>query len=331
MESTLNKTRNYFRCIGTVSELDLTREECEIKLKNSNGEDNGTIVGERIRGTIAIRTDNGIVNCRVFFQSHNGRPDKNGKHENNRWTMATSMMDWNPEINGNGEEPTLVNIEGTFDVNDYLGQDGNVKTILQLNVGKASTKVSPDETKGCTWNGIVYIKSINPEVRNEEETGRLLVNLLGVNSKSEVFPINAIVEEELAEAFEDAYETEQTVPMDIDVIVRHVGSKQNAKKAFGRGGSVNVNSGFDVTEYIIVGADEAIEEPEDEDDDGNPIENGWLNPKTVKKAIKERDKKLEEIKNGGVAEKKGSIKAAKQMAKTKVNEPYVDDSEDELF
>lgn len=331
MSDKLNKTRNYFRCVGSVYETDLTREDCEIKLKDKDGNDDGKMNGERIRGKIAVRTDNGIVEFRVFFQSHNSKPDKSGKRENSRWKMAESMLEWNPAINGNGDEPTLVNIEGTFDVNDYVGQDGNVKSGIQMNVSKASTKVNADEPKGCSWNGVCYIKEINPEVINENETGRLIVNLLGVNSKSEVFPIKAIVEEDLAEDFEDAYEPEQTVCMDIDVVCRHVGQKKATKKAFGRSGSVEVNNGFDVTEFVIVGADDPIEEPEDEDDDGNLIDNGWLDPKTVKKALKERDKKVEELKaNGGAVEKKGSVKEAKKMAKTKtkVAEPYEDDEDD---
>lgn len=331
MSDVLKKTKNYFRCVGTVYETDLTREDCEIKLKDKDGNDDGTMKGERILGKVAIRTDNGIVEFRVFFQSHNGKPDKNGKHENNRWKMAESMMEWNPAVNGNGDEPTLVSIEGTFDINDYNGQDGSVVQMLRMNVSKATTKVNADEPKGCSWNGTCYIKEINPEIINEDETGRLIVSLLGVNGKSEVFPIKAIVEKDLAEDFEDAFEPEQTVSMDIDVVVRHVGQKKATKKAFGRSGSVEVNSGFDVTEFIIVGADDPIEEPEDEDDNGNLIDNGWLDPKIIKKALKERAKKLDELKaNGGATEKKGSIKEAKKMAKTKnkVEEPYEDDDDD---
>mgnify|MGYP007053727159 CR=1 FL=1 len=44
-------------------------------------------------------------------------------------------------------------------------------------------------------------------------------------------------------------------------------------------------------------ADEAIEESEDEDEDGNIIDNGYIDPNTMKAAIKERAKKLEEMMN----------------------------------
>lgn len=333
----LNKTKNYFRCVGMCSELGLTREDCEIATKDKDGNPNGKVNGERIRGTVAIKTENGILTFRTYFQSHNQRPNKDGKYDNSRWKMATEMMNWNPEIGGNGSDPTVVAIEGTIDVNDYVGQDGKLKSAVQLNVSKGTTKVSADETHACTWEGVTYIKAITPETitkgDEQEETGRLVVSLLGVNGKSECFPVKAFVEEEMAEAFEDMFEVEQTVPMTIDIVSRHVGGqKSKAKRAFGGKGSVEVNSGFDVIEYMIVGADNPIEESEIEDDDGNPIDNGYINPKVMKKALKERAKKLEELESNGY--QGGSIKSnsikeqKKQFAKAK-HTVRTDDEDDE--
>lgn len=340
MENVLNKTKNYFKCIGVVSELDLKREDCSIAIKDTDGNDNGKINGEQIRGNIVVKTDNGLLTFRVFFRSHNVRPDKNGKYENSRWKMATDMMELVPEIGGK-ENPSLVDVEGTIDVNDYCGQDGKIKTIVQLNASKVSTsRVNPDEVHGCTWEGVMYIKSIAPETvtknDEQEETGRLVINLLGINGKSECFPVKAYVAEEMAEAFEDMFEEEQTVPMTIDIVNRHVGGKKSqAKRAFGGKGSVDVNNGFDITEYMIVGADEPIEESEIEDEDGNPINNGYINPKTMKKALKERAKKLEEIESNGYqsGNTKNSIKEQKQkFAKAKHTANLIeDDDDDDLF
>lgn len=41
-ESILTKTSNWFRCIGYLSESNLKREDCDIKLKDANGQDAGT-------------------------------------------------------------------------------------------------------------------------------------------------------------------------------------------------------------------------------------------------------------------------------------------------
>ena len=88
---------------------------------------------------------------------------------------------------------------------------------------------------------------------------------------------------------------------------------------------------------IIVGADEAIEESDEEDEDSNPIDNGYIDPNTMKAAIKERAKKLEELKANGnstaSAKKTESIKEAKKkMGNSKKhieNDPF--DDEDDPF
>lgn len=341
MKNVLNRTKNYFRCIGTVNEMNLKREDTEIMLKDAKGNDDHKESCERIYGTFTVRTDSGILTFNTYFSSLTQLPNKDGKHDSKQWAMAEKMMDWNPEINGNGESATLVNVEGRLDVNDYIGADGEVKTGTRFTVSKASTKVNPDDVKGCSWSGVMFIKNIRPETKGAdgEETGRLIVDLYGANSKGECLPFKAIVEKDLADDFENAYSVGETVPMDIDIVSRHVGDgdKTVKKKSFGRSGSVAVNSGFDVTEMIIVGADEAIEESDEEDEDSNPIDNGYIDPNTMKAAIKERAKKLEELKANGnstaSAKKTESIKEAKKkMGNSKKhieNDPF--DDEDDPF
>lgn len=346
LNSTLNKTRNYFRCVGTFYENGLKQEPCDIKLKDENGSVIGTTKGERIMGNIAVRTDNGICTFNVYFQNLTAKNEPN-----QQWKMATDMMNWTAEIGNTTEEgPTLVNIEGTVAINDYVGQDGEVKSGLRWSVRRANTKASPDETKGASLNAVAYIKSITPEVKRvgeeSEETGRLNVALLGVDGNGSVFPINALVEEELASDFESVYEVGQTVNFDFDLIVRHVGGVQNKKKAFGRGSSVTVNSGYDVSELVIVGADEPIEEPEELttiDDNGNEVEvkTQWLNPKAINKAIKAREQMLEELKNNPPEKKSNNnsfkdrkAQAQSRMSSTKKNNvPSFDDfgDDDDIF
>jgi len=330
-ESILKRTKNAFRAIGTVNELALERSDCEIQLQDADGNPTKKVSGERIMGRFTLRVKEGIYPFKVYFQSLNARPDKDGKHDSKQWKMAESMLKWNPEINSDGSPATVVNVDGDIAINDYVGQDGEVRSSLQYNVRKASIKVSEGDNKGFSWNGVAFIDSITEEVVAEEETGRLIVNLYGANNKGECFPIKAFVDEDNAEAFNDCFEAGQTIPLDIDVTSRHVGGKKNAgKKAFGRAASVETSGGYDIIEMMIVGADNAIEESEDEDENGNPIDNGYISPAVMKKAKKARAQKLEELKNNP-PEKKGSIKEQKkQMAKTKtVEAPDLDD--DDLF
>lgn len=289
--SILNKTQTWYRAVAFVSELALTREEAKIKVKDADGTTN-EVPGERIRGRIALDIGGGIKTFDVFAQSLTSKGEAN-----KQWAMYEAMMNWNPKINGDPEkEPTKVAVEGTISINDYVGSDGNVKSSLRWNISRGNTKVADDEPLGCSLKLTAFIRKILPEMRNDEETGRLKVELLGVDGQGAVYPIDLLVDADSADDFEGVYEVGQTASFEVDVKMVHVGEKKPGKKAFGKSASTNINTGFDVEERILCGGDEPIAEPEDEDEDGNLIDNGWLNPEAIKAAIKERDKKLAELK-----------------------------------
>lgn len=327
MGTTLNQSKQNFRCIGLVNELNLEKEDCEIKVKDKNGNDAGTKDGERIKGSVAVRMKNGVKTFNVFVNSLTTKGE-----ENKQWKNALAMLDLNPEIGGDSDkEASLVSVSGRVDENSYLGQDGNVKTILRWSASRISTsRVDPEDEHGCTLSGNFYIKSVRPETKDDEETGRLLVTLCAVGYGATPILIDTIVNEDLAEAFEDIYEVGQTAPFDIDVVMEHVGgSNTSGKKKFGSGGAVNVNSGYDKETLVIVGGDEPIEEPEDEDDNGNLIDNGWIDPKAMKIALKERDTKLAEIKENGGKEKETTKKKSSLKDRKKVGKPVHPAEEDD--
>lgn len=347
-DSILKKSANWFRCVGYLSESNLKREDCDIKQKDTNGQDAGTKKGERIMGSVAVKTDNGIHTFNVYAQSLTSKGE-----ESKQWKMYCDMLDWNPQIGGDSSiEPTLVNIEGAVSVNDYVTQQGEVKSGLRWRVGRANTKASPDEPKGTTLKVTTIIQSIKPEIRQGEETGRLIVILYGAEANGTCFPITAIVDEDMADAFTDCYEVGMTVPFELELVSRHVGNENTGStKKFGRAGKVAVNNGFDVQELMLVGGDDEIEEPDElttEDENGNEVEvkTQWINPVAMKKAIKARAQMLEELKNNPPEKKssgKGnsSLQAKKQAAKDKmkggmkashpVNAPFDMDMDDDLF
>ena len=294
MKNELNRSRQYYRSVGTLYELALKLEDCDCKYNDENGNQQ-VVKGERVRGDVALKTTRGIHKFNVYFQSI----DWSGETSRN-WKMATSMLEWNPEINGNGDEPTRVALEGRVSINDYP-TNGTVYSNLRWEVSKATTKVGDDDPVGTTLDGIFYVHSITNEVLKDEETGRLKMTLLGANHKGACFPVEVIVEEDLADAVEDGIEVGTTVPVTLNRAVKRIGGskKKSSTRAIGGAGDVETNTGFDVEEIILVGADEAIEEPlELEDEDGNPIEDksGYINPATMKKALKVRNAMLEELK-----------------------------------
>ena len=85
-ETILNKTSNYYRCIGYLYESGLKRENCEIKLKDEQGNPNGITKGERILGNIAVKTDNGIHTFNVYAQNLTSKGE-----ESKQWKMYCDM------------------------------------------------------------------------------------------------------------------------------------------------------------------------------------------------------------------------------------------------
>ena len=307
MGTTLNQSKQSFLAIGLVNEFDLTHESCEVKTKNKDGSDGDTVDAERIRGKITVRINNGTKTFDVFCTSITSKGD-----ESKQWKNALSWLDLIPEINstittnfgkeektsvaGDRENASIVSISGRVTENRYYNTNTkDVSVALRWNASRVSTsRVSADDEQGCTLSGNFYIKSIASEVVNEEETGRLKVVLVSVGYNASPIIINTIVNEDLAEAFTDIYSVGETVPLDIDVVFEHIGGKATAQKKFGKAGSIKA-AGFDREVLFIVGGDNALEESDEEDEDGNPIDNGYIDPKAMKMALKERDNILAEM------------------------------------
>lgn len=334
--NTLNKTKNFYRAIGTVSEIKLKRDTVKIDLKDEKGNVTGSATTNRIMGEVSVCVGKGVMSFNTYQTELNSFCDKNGKHDNPRWKMAEAMTEWNPKINGDPNiEPTVVEISGTVAINDYP-KDGEVRSSLRWNISKATTNADISN-KGASLGVVGYIQSIKPEVVGEEATGRLKVRLYGADGNGACFPIDCIVDEELADDFTDTFAVGQTIEADIDVHCTHVGGDSNKKKQFGRSASVAMNTGYDKRELMIVGAD-VIEEPDEltvEDENGNevPVKTKWIDPATMKKAIKEREKHLDELKNGEGNDKKSATKSTGSKLKEakKSNYDFENSDEDEPF
>ena len=131
----LNKSKNFYRCVGTVYELGLKREDCEVKLYEDGKPTGEKVKAECIKGKFGVRTDGGIVTFMIYFASKG----LDGK-ESRQWKMATDMMELNPEVNGNGNAPSVVVVEGRLENNMFMSRDGKeVKEAPQFRVSKVST------------------------------------------------------------------------------------------------------------------------------------------------------------------------------------------------
>ena len=300
----LNKSKNFYRCVGTVYELGLKKEDCEVKLYADGKPTGEKVKAECIKGKFGVRTDGGIVTFMIYFASKG----LDGK-ESRQWKMATDMMELNPEVGGNGNAPSVVVVEGRLENNMFMSRDGKeVKEAPQFRVSKVSTTAYKEgmeygitvNMSGCMTKNVPETKMVDGEA---EETGRGVMTVYMANGKGEVFPVTVIVPEDLVDDVNDAVEAGCTIDATLDVNTITFGGVAK-KHGIGRAGKIETSNVSTRTEFVLAGMD-IVEEPDEkyiEDEDGKqtPVKTLWMDSSVVKKAIKMYQVKKDEFaKNGG--------------------------------
>ena len=105
----LNKSKNFYRCVGSVYEIGLKREDCEVKIFENGAATGEKVKAECIKGKFGVRTDGGIVTFMIYFASKG----LDGK-ESRQWKMATDMMELNPVVNGLDDFTHHLRVHYTF-------------------------------------------------------------------------------------------------------------------------------------------------------------------------------------------------------------------------
>lgn len=299
----LNKSKNFYRCVGTVYEVGLKREDCEVKIYENGAATGEKVKAECIKGKLGVRTNTGIVTFMIYFASK-GLDGKDAR----QWKMAKDMMELNPEVNGNGNEPSVVVVEGRIENNMFLKRDGSVSEQPQFRVTKVSTTAYKEGMEyGITINMSGCVTKNVPETRmvdgETEETGRNIMTTYMANSKGEVFPVNIIVPDDLVDDVNDAVETGCTIDATLDVNTITYGGVAK-KHGIGRAGRIDTSNVSTRDEFILAGMD-IVDEPDElytEDENGKqiPVKTLWMDASVVKKAIKMYNVKKDEFaKNDG--------------------------------
>ena len=300
----LNKSKNFYRCVGTVYELGLKREDCEVKIFENGVATGEKVSAECIKGKFGVRTDGGIVTFMIYFASKG----LDGK-ESRQWKMATDMLELNPEVNGDGGAPSVVVVEGRLENNMFMSRDGKeVKEAPQFRVSKVSTTAYKEgmeygitvNMSGCMTKNVSETKMVDGEA---EETGRGVMTVYMANGKGEVFPVTVIVPEDLVDDVNDAVEAGCTIDATLDVDTITFGGVAK-KHGIGGAGKIDTSNVSTRTEFVLAGMD-IVDEPDElyiEDEDGKqtPVKTLWMDSSVVKKAIKMYQVKKDEFaKNGG--------------------------------
>ena len=230
--------------------------------------------------------------------------------ENDRFKAMQKVMTY--------EVGTRVKINGSISIGSpYMGKNGIIEPVSVNMFSMSSTGVGDDDYAEGKVSG--FIKSIKPETRgeDEDETGRLLIELWMYNDYDDsVAPFTLVVDEELAEDFENTYSDGDNAVVNFDIITRQVGGKKS-KSAFGKRES-KIVGGFSVTEYSIFGG----EAPMDDESEY------YIDEDDFKKLFKAHKQKCEEAKNAK-ANEDAPKKGLGSARKSKVTEAEESDEFDD--
>lgn len=167
-------------------------------------------------------------------------------------------------------------------MNEYASTNkdpnGDFYSITQVMAfGMTSSGVSDDDSADAEISGV--IKSIAHEVRGDDETGRLNVELISFGYNGIAEPFKFVVEEDLANDFESFYDLGASVKIYYEITTRQVGTvRTESSGGFGRR-NAKIVSGYTVTEYSVFRGDEPFDEESEY----------YVDVDTVKNALQARD------------------------------------------
>jgi hypothetical protein len=300
------KSMNTVVIVGTLAEVGNLVYDKEIKNK-TNDKLVGAITRADFKKPAFVVDVNGQkigVNTMPVYKD---KVDKETKKivENDRFKAFEKIMTY--------EVGTRVEIRGSISIGSpYMGKNGIVEPVSVNMFSLSATSVGDEDYAEGKVSG--YIKSIKAETRgeDEDETGRLLVELWMYNDYDDsVSPFTLVVEEDVAEDFENTYSDGDNAVLDFDIVSRQVGGKK-PKTAFGKKES-KIVGGFSVTEYSIFSG----EAPMDDESEY------YIDEDDFKKLFKAHKQKCEEAKNAT----KDDDKPKKGLGSARTS--HVDDADDD--
>ena len=292
VKQSLNKTQ----LVGTISELNFKVETKEVTLDPNGKKVKVTCktIGKQdfknpnITVECNIKDDDGNVKTIVvggnFFQTHEKKLDDKGKVvDNPRFKAIETIMGYTPK-------ETRVKLDGSLTVNEYATEQGDWKSFMQINAFQCSSSGVPEDDY-AQGEMTCIIRNIKPEIikkgDDEEETGRLLMEVYHFDNQGKAYPANLVVAKELADDVNEIWSKGDSVKLEYDITTRTIGGGTKQVKSGGFGSKESkIVSGFTVTEYNVFRGDEPFEE-----------ENQYyISAETIKSAMKAREVMIEQLK-----------------------------------
>jgi hypothetical protein len=175
--------------------------------------------------------------------------------------------------------------QGRLGLNDFYGEDGQLRSFPRITTNFINRLKADEEfNPRAEFELEIFVKSVIPEVKGDEETGRVKVNAIIPLYGGRVIPFEFVVTEEGSDFVEDNYEAGTTTRVFGDIVNFKEVIEKEVPVAFGKP-QKKVTHNF-IREYLITGGTE----PYDED---SPKA---FSVEAIKKAMVERETYLQQLK-----------------------------------
>lgn len=246
-----------------------------------------------VAGKLHIDTgSDNVITVDVFEQERTSKGQPNPKYATLAGILKNGLA-----VHDGAQNPTSLRVVSALELNDWM-DDGQQRTSL-VNSGGYITIVS-NPNKRSEFETDIVIKSVQPEIRNEAETGRAFVNGLIFNYRNHALPVKFVVENKQGVEFFMNLEPNTFTKVWGLQLINTVGSQKKEESAFGE--AKVVQSAYTRKEFVITGAQTI------------PYDTEELTPEELKSAVQAR--------NIAVAEKFQTPVSATKPAET-TNKPKV--------
>ncbi|GAA4879554.1 hypothetical protein GCM10023310_69670 [Paenibacillus vulneris] len=290
----------------------MTKENKQLREATNNAEVEGLVKDIRIEkkqvnskdaitGEIDIQVEDGSVHTfRVFSYKMNKEGNESGLYKG----IETVMNEYKSiEKHGIDAADKVRITQGKIGLNEYYGQDDQLRSFPQLSTNFINRVTDNFEPK-AKFELEMVVASVKEEMKSEEATGRAIIKGYVPLYGGKVIPFEVVVEDQRAVDYVlNNYEKGNTVTVFGNIVNSTIVTKKEIEVGFGQPQEkITRNT---VREYVVTGGTT----PREEDDEKA------YDMELIKKALKERDTYLKELK-----EKKG-----KQDEKNEKRNPFAQD------
>ena len=325
--TTLKALKNTVDVIGRVKEVNLELGTTRDGKENIKG-NVVVLVEESVNGEARSH------DIRVRVYSNKFKRDGN---INGLYTGYETVMNEYKSIAdvGDKKEADLVHVQGLLELNEYISQDGTKRSSNQVS-GKFFNRITTDDLKrGRGPKAVATVEAVVEGIKDELDqdglpSGNKKLSAFNVdffgelreNSKP-VIPFEAIVPENLADAFDDLYDTGDTGKFSLKINnYAEEATEEDVQEVSGFGsteGLSEVKRNF-VNNLEVIGGTEAYQEPR------------AYNDEQIEEAKQFRQKAIDALESGYVPQETKSDNAFGQGATTEkpVSEEDIDEAIDDL-